>query len=74
MPTATLVRMAKHQRKQSEKKRIGISIRIEAELLERIDEFCASQPIPVDRTAFFETGARRLLEAMSHDSDADDAD
>jgi hypothetical protein len=73
MSTITLHGMAtrKNEAKGSEKKRKGISLRVDADLLDRIDRFCESQPIPVDRTAFLETAARRFLEAMEREQAAD---
>lgn len=66
----TLHVMAKKQNEKSNLKRKSISMRIDAALLDRLDKFCESQDIPLDRTAFIEVAIRRLLEKKAEDEEA----
>lgn len=66
MPSATLTDMGKKKEApkvaDADRKKVGISVRFDAALLERIDAWCRSQEFKIDRTEFLEVAARKLIE------------
>lgn len=63
MSVSTLLVMADKKTKSSaSRKRKTISLRMEADLLERLDAFCEAQDFPIDRTTFIEVAVRQLLD------------
>ena len=69
MVADTLHVMAKKHDDKTNLKRKSISMRIDAALLDRLDRFCSSQDIPLDRTAFIEVAIRRLLDKKTEDEE-----
>jgi len=61
--------MAKNDARDSDRKKVSISIRIDPDLLAEIDSFCKAGEFIIDRTAFLEVGARRLLAEKRREQD-----